>query len=240
MKSWDDIMIALNKPFNWSDIKWRLASVDDDKKNGMAVAYVSNRAIQNRLDEAVGCGFWKNEFKEWHEPTQALPSDLILKLLEIGQLKDYQVKGMISDYAERSQICGISIYNSDLKEWITKWDGADETNIEGTKGGLSDSMKRAAGQWGIGRYLYDLPNFKVPVKQIGRTSVIEKYPNLPEWAYDGGILNKQMIASIESKATLKGAEIGKILSFYMKTEIEQLTIDEYKDVMAKLDQKKDI
>ena len=37
---------------------------------------------------------------------------------------------------------------------ITKSDGADDSNIEGAKGGLSDSLKRAAVQWGIGRYLY--------------------------------------------------------------------------------------
>ena len=49
-------------------------------------------------------------------------------------------------------LCGLSIKYED--EWITKWDGADNTNIEAVKGGLSDSMKRAAVQWGIGRYLY--------------------------------------------------------------------------------------
>lgn len=39
-------------------------------------------------------------------------------------------------------------------EWITKVDGAGDTNIEGEKGGLSDAFKRAAVLFGIGRYLY--------------------------------------------------------------------------------------
>lgn len=39
---------------------------------------------------------------------------------------------------------------------VTKWDGAENTDVEAVKGGLSDSMKRAAVQWGIGRYLYQL------------------------------------------------------------------------------------
>ena len=39
-------------------------------------------------------------------------------------------------------------------DWITKADGADDSNIEGAKGGISDSLKRAGVQWGIGRYLY--------------------------------------------------------------------------------------
>jgi len=38
--------------------------------------------------------------------------------------------------------------------WVTKSDGADDTNIEGAKGGLSDALKRSAVQWGIARYLY--------------------------------------------------------------------------------------
>ena len=56
------------------------------------------------------------------------------------------------EWQGNSQICGISIKSG--AEWITKWDGADNTKIEATKGGLSDSMKRCAVQWGIGRYLY--------------------------------------------------------------------------------------
>ena len=51
-------------------------------------------------------------------------------------------------------LCGISIKNEG--EWITKYDGAENTQIEAVKGGLSAAMKRAAVQWGIGRYLYKL------------------------------------------------------------------------------------
>jgi hypothetical protein len=42
-------------------------------------------------------------------------------------------------------------------EWIEKQDGAGETDVEGDKGAISDSLKRAAVKWGIGRYLYALP-----------------------------------------------------------------------------------
>lgn len=51
-------------------------------------------------------------------------------------------------------MCGISIKVGD--EWITKWDGAENTQVEAVKGGMSGAMKRAAVQWGIGRYLYNL------------------------------------------------------------------------------------
>lgn len=71
-------------------------------------------------------------------------------------------------------------------EWITKWDGADDSNQEATKGGLSDSMKRAAYQWGIGRYLYKLPQNWVDIEPIGRSYKIKKKPSLPSWAIPKG------------------------------------------------------
>ena len=40
------------------------------------------------------------------------------------------------------------------ERWITKTDGAGDTGIEGEKGAISDSLKRSAVLWGIGRYLY--------------------------------------------------------------------------------------
>jgi len=40
--------------------------------------------------------------------------------------------------------------------WVSKADGAGDTDVEGAKGGLSDAFKRAAVKWGVGRYLYDL------------------------------------------------------------------------------------
>jgi len=41
-------------------------------------------------------------------------------------------------------------------EWIAKQDGADVTDIEPVKGGLSGAFKRACAVWGIGEYLYDV------------------------------------------------------------------------------------
>lgn len=44
---------------------------------------------------------------------------------------------------------------------ITKIDAAPFTNIESLKGGFSDALKRAAVKFGVGRYLYDLPEMWV-------------------------------------------------------------------------------
>lgn len=40
--------------------------------------------------------------------------------------------------------------------WVWKWDTGSESNIEKDKGHASDAFKRAAVQWGVGRFLYDL------------------------------------------------------------------------------------
>ncbi len=56
------------------------------------------------------------------------------------------------DYIGGRMVCKISVLTDNM--WISKSDGADDSNIEGAKGGLSDAFKRAAVKFGIGRYLY--------------------------------------------------------------------------------------
>lgn len=41
--------------------------------------------------------------------------------------------------------------------WIAKEDGSGDSQVEAEKGGISGAFKRAAVKWGIGRYLYDVP-----------------------------------------------------------------------------------
>lgn len=53
-------------------------------------------------------------------------------------------------------ICRLSIDTTGNGDWVTKSDGAGDTDVEGEKGALSDALKRAAVSWGIGRYLYRL------------------------------------------------------------------------------------
>lgn len=140
------VMKELQKPFKEDEIEWRVGATNKDKSMGLALPYVTNKAIQNRLDEVFGVFGWKNEFKEW--------------------------KG-------NSQLCGISIWDEDKGEWLTKYDGADDTTMESTKGGLSDAMKRAAVQFGIGRYLYKLDPIWVPLKD---GKYLDFIPQLPVWA----------------------------------------------------------
>jgi len=139
-----EIQTKLLAPFNDSDIEWRLQWTSNDNTSGLAVPYVDNRAIQSRLDDVVGIGNWKNEYIPWHS---AMYVDSSKNKRQVD-----------------SQICGISIYFAERSEWITKYDGAEDSEIEAIKGGLSDSMKRAAVQWGVGRYLYSMDSVFVEVE----------------------------------------------------------------------------
>lgn len=82
-------------------------------------------------------------------------------------------KNQFSPWSDKAQICGISIFDEARGEWITKFDGADNTEFEAIKGGLSDAFKRSAVQWGIGRYLYRVGSVWVNVEQRGKGHYIK-------------------------------------------------------------------
>lgn len=63
-------------------------------------------------------------------------------------------------------LCTLSIKLND--EWVWKEDGSDLTDFESFKGGISKSFIRAANMWGIGRYLYDLPEMFANVHENGK------------------------------------------------------------------------
>ena len=140
------IRAELAKPFAPEDLEWRIQYADEKKNRGIVVPYVTNRAIQSRLDDVVGPENWYNDFNPWHGANK-----------------------------KEAQICGISIYFEERGQFITKWDGAEDSDIEPVKGGLSDSMKRAAVQWGIGRVLYSMTEpVWVNIEPRGRSWVIKK------------------------------------------------------------------
>ena len=56
-----------------------------------------------------------------------------------------------------NMFCGVSIWDEERKQWVTKWDCGVESNTEKEKGEASDSFKRACFNWGIGRELYTAP-----------------------------------------------------------------------------------
>lgn len=145
-----EVAKELKKEFSSYDVEWKIFERNEDNTKGLAVPFIKNRAIQERLDEVFTPFGWRNDFEKWHD---------------------------------NSQLCSISIEvenSSGGIEWISKKDGAGNTRLESIKGGLSDAMKRCAVQWGIGRYLYSLPDIWVHIVQKEGDFVIheEELPRL--------------------------------------------------------------
>ena len=65
--------------------------------------------------------------------------------------------------------CTVSIYDTDLHQWVEKEDTGTESNTEKEKGLASDSFKRACFNWGIGRELYTAPFIYVPADKYATT-----------------------------------------------------------------------
>ncbi|MFD1736266.1 Rad52/Rad22 family DNA repair protein [Bacillus salitolerans] len=158
------VMELLQAPFEAKDVEWRVQRTSNDKKKAAVAPYISNRAIMNRLDQVFGFSNWKNEF--------------------------YQLSGFGENYGVK---CRLWVKIND--EWIFKEDGCEfkvsdnNDKVDPIKTAYSNSMKRCAVHLGIGRYLYNLNEQWVPLKDSGqnyqKVNGQPKYwdnPQLPSWA----------------------------------------------------------
>ena len=142
-----DLFARLAAPFHPDDIEWRAGATNADKSKALALAYITSRAVMDRLDEIISPENWRDEY---------------------------------APGPDGGVICGLSLRIQN--EWITKWDGAENTDFEAIKGGLSDAFKRAGYKWGIGRYLYKLESAWVPCELRGKSISLKSTPTLPAWA----------------------------------------------------------
>lgn len=100
--------------------------------------------------------------------------------------------------------CEIGIFLND--KWIWKSDVGTESNIEKQKGEASDSFKRAAVMWGVGRFVYEYPVVKVAT---GKHTNGKEYP-------------------LSNKYGKKLLFDGQALTSYINYCIDNLGIDEIK------------
>lgn len=127
-----NLLAELSKPFPPSAISWKPGSTTKDGAKCMALAYADLRAYQDRLDEVMGID-WSCQYVPW----------------EGNRI-----------------ICELTIYVGDsmgrreaiMRSSTGEADAQDEKN--NMAGSVSEAMafKRAAAMFGLGRYLYDLPN----------------------------------------------------------------------------------
>jgi len=159
----------------------------------------------------------------------------------------FGLSGWKNEYAPTPSMggvmCGIS-FKSD-GEWITKWDGAEETQVEATKGGLSASMKRAVVHLGIGRYLYNLDAGFIRVVEKGtagakfaKTKQGKVFywlpPLLPDWALP--IEAKQM-KTIAEKVVDSESDMEILLDTFNVVDLKNATKQQGNEIINGLDKK---
>jgi hypothetical protein len=124
-------------------------------------------------------------------------------------------------------ICTLSINIGG--QWVSKSDGAGDTDVEGDKGAISDALKRAAVKWGIGRYLYDMPTPWVPCESYkkGDKNYWKKWTDspwnhvrLPAEPRKDGPLNKELILTLAQSA---GVSLQTIYESYGKKSIAEMS-----------------
>lgn len=104
-------------------------------------------------------------------------------------------------HAEKKTICAIGIRLDG--EWVWKSDGAGDSDIEAEKGAISDAFKRAAVNWGIGRYLYDVQSPWVAINEYKQIESSE-LPKLRA-VLDGKPVKETPSPSADDKAKLAKA-----------------------------------
>ena len=60
----DNLLKKLREHFPVEDIEYKIGALNSDKTKGLALAYISARAIQNRLDSVLGMENWKVSYRE--------------------------------------------------------------------------------------------------------------------------------------------------------------------------------
>jgi len=176
---------ALKSPFSPTLISWRCGATNGDKTKGIALAYLNARDVMERLDEVCGVSGWQARYP-------------FIGCCDIG----IKVPSFEKDLTRNAPA-----FSSGPGEWVWKSNGAGQSDIEAEKGQYSDAFKRAAVLWGVGRYLYDLPNTWYPIEPRGKSYVFTKEAEskmtqfLHDWQY-----NRTWDAPTDRKKTLEAID----------------------------------
>ena len=159
---------ALAAPFPPDSIEWRVGQRSKAGDKATVLAYLTSRAVMDRLDEVVGPDRWRDSYQPLTDAS--------------GKVQGF--------------MCTLEI-EVQPGQWVGRTDVSDTTDIEALKGGVSGALKRAAVKWGIGRYLYGLDSIYLPIvdgypprgsnaiycpKGSGKTPGHVVPPALPKWA----------------------------------------------------------
>lgn len=124
--------------------------------------------------------------------------------------------------------CIVSIYNKELKEWITLQDVGSESNFEAVKGLFSDAFKRACFNLGIGIELYTAPKIivKLNSNDFKNKKLVTRF-SIKDYEVENGIITKLVI--VDNKNLVRFTDDKKSdsnKSIENKSEVKQDIIDD--------------
>jgi len=96
---------------------------------------------------------------------------------DIKRLNDVcGVLGWKREHTRDNKNCIVSIWNDEIKQWVSKEDTGTESMAEAQKGLASDSFKRACFNFGIGIELYDYPIIQIKLEQAREWDLVNGKP----------------------------------------------------------------
>jgi hypothetical protein len=129
--------------------QWRVQSRNKDKTKAICSAYIDARDVMNTLDKYCEHG-WQTDVKE------------------LAGFIFYGIGIEIPEFNPEGKHTG---FTTTLWRWDTgaRIEDNEKDNMyeQAGKSAASDALKRAAVQWGVGRFLYDLPTVTLPCDQYG-------------------------------------------------------------------------
>lgn len=160
----------LKDPLDPADVMWRAAENKVFNNSIRVLCYIDVRVVQDTLDRCVGPANWKVEMHQTQDGAGMMAGISIF--VNRGQTGEWVTKW---DGADRKTVIREDYqYQGQTKTRESKLEGLPSIAIPALgnsfsavdiKGAISDSVKRAAVSWGIGRELYQVGQTYAPVSE---------------------------------------------------------------------------
>lgn len=164
-----EIMRQLEEPFHPDLISWKpqiTSYKDPENPKAKGAAYADQRAYTDRLNEVVGPHGWTRAYRI--HSVQGVDKEVRAgaeRKILTGQAKVFVVASV--------SIVGIGTHEATGESWV------DDDNA--CTSAEAQAFKRACVCFGLGRYLYDLPETDwLPIDKYSKQ--FKTPPQLPEWA----------------------------------------------------------
>lgn len=159
----DALFTQLAEPFDSSEIKWRVTHTSHDGSRGAVIAFADPRAYTDRLNQLFTPSGWTRNY------------DVTTVSAVSRQKRDTIIQTGKVLVTCTLTIARMGTHSGSGEQW------ADEQNA--MTAAEAQAFKRASSCFGLGRYLYNLPETWVSLDDHGKPI---KLPTLPAWALPKG------------------------------------------------------